>query len=431
MSNGIYDILGKLASLTPKEEPKQEAKPIYESVEARGSMLEGVSAIEAKLQKELVAEKAKNPYAIGMAAAKKQAGITKKHATGLPKDVVVKGHEIAKSIKADESVGTCAECGMNEGECEHTRVEEGDTTDLGGGRRVHKGTYGTEYQGDGDEEEAQANQPKKRGRPAKGTKKVVNKNAPGVRGRPKKASTGFSADAAKSLQDILIGKAPKGKGTKGRVHRLGESVNFKKLMDDTNMTVDEMIASLQNDIKEFKQSGKMSEMLRDFLDIHRHSRSQADEAINPNVPAVFRKQAAAPGEDWMVKQADLDAQRTQHLSSKEGLARRAAELGIDNVYNTQAEESMETDLNELAALAGVARSVQEADAPVAEPKEKPVNAPEPKYGTVKQITSQGDDLNRKKKQFASKPKLGDNPMTPEPTLEAKLQAEYDSIKVTK
>lgn len=43
-----------------------------------------------------------NPYAIGMAAAKKKAGITAKHAENVPKAVIVKGHEIAKKIKANE-----------------------------------------------------------------------------------------------------------------------------------------------------------------------------------------------------------------------------------------------------------------------------------------------------------------------------------------
>ena len=54
--------------------------------------------------KTAITERAKNPYAIGMAAAKKQAGLGKKPAHDLPKKVVKKGHEIAKSIKkTDES----------------------------------------------------------------------------------------------------------------------------------------------------------------------------------------------------------------------------------------------------------------------------------------------------------------------------------------
>lgn len=44
-----------------------------------------------------------NEYAIGMAAAKKAAGYGPGPAKDLPKKVIVKGHEIAKKIKANES----------------------------------------------------------------------------------------------------------------------------------------------------------------------------------------------------------------------------------------------------------------------------------------------------------------------------------------
>lgn len=48
--DNIYNILGKLNSLEPKQETtKVETKPIYESVDARGSVLEGVAKVEAAL----------------------------------------------------------------------------------------------------------------------------------------------------------------------------------------------------------------------------------------------------------------------------------------------------------------------------------------------------------------------------------------------
>jgi hypothetical protein len=57
------------------------------------------------------------------------------------------------------------------------------------------------------------------------------------------------------------------------------------------------------------------------------------------------------------------------------------------------------------------------------------NAPHEKYGTIKQITSQGDDLNRQKKQDPRTANKAANPLTNTAmALEAKLQAEYDSIK---
>ena len=48
------------------------------------------------------AKKVKEPFAVGMAAAKKEAGIKKTPAKDLPKKVVKKGHEIGKSIKKSQ-----------------------------------------------------------------------------------------------------------------------------------------------------------------------------------------------------------------------------------------------------------------------------------------------------------------------------------------
>ena len=60
MSNNIYNILGKLNALAPKEEtPKTvEQKPVYESVEARGSVLEGIAQVESRLARMFAEEKA-------------------------------------------------------------------------------------------------------------------------------------------------------------------------------------------------------------------------------------------------------------------------------------------------------------------------------------------------------------------------------------
>ena len=56
MSNNMYDILGKLNSLTPKQETaKPEAKPLYESVEAKGSIVAGVKSVEQKLREQFEA----------------------------------------------------------------------------------------------------------------------------------------------------------------------------------------------------------------------------------------------------------------------------------------------------------------------------------------------------------------------------------------
>jgi hypothetical protein len=43
-----------------------------------------------------------NPYAIGMSVVKKKMGLGPEHAHGLPKAAIVKAHDIAKKIKANE-----------------------------------------------------------------------------------------------------------------------------------------------------------------------------------------------------------------------------------------------------------------------------------------------------------------------------------------
>ena len=72
-NDNIYSILGKLSALDAKNEPKVDTQPktkIYESVEARGSITDGVSLVQSKLEQKFLTEgKAKNnKYAIGMAA---------------------------------------------------------------------------------------------------------------------------------------------------------------------------------------------------------------------------------------------------------------------------------------------------------------------------------------------------------------------------
>jgi hypothetical protein len=69
-------------------------------------------------------------------------------------------------------------------------------------------------------------------------------------------------------------------------------------------------------------------------------------------------------------------------------------------------------------------TVDEAKVDVKDAPES-VNKPRPKHANIKSIIDSGDDLNKKKQQYADKPKLGDNPMA---TLESQLAAEYESIK---
>ena len=62
--NDLYNILNKLGNLDPKKPTKTApSKPVYESVDAKGSILAGVTSIEKKLAEAYTAEKAITKYA--------------------------------------------------------------------------------------------------------------------------------------------------------------------------------------------------------------------------------------------------------------------------------------------------------------------------------------------------------------------------------
>jgi hypothetical protein len=57
------------------------------------------------------------------------------------------------------------------------------------------------------------------------------------------------------------------------------------------------------------------------------------------------------------------------------------------------------------------------------------NTPDEEYQSVASITRQGNDLNREKRQYADKPKLGDNPMAEGISLEEQFEELYNSVLV--
>lgn len=161
MSN-MYTILESLKRAMPEQQPQEAkpAQPVYESVEARGSIVAGVKDVEQRLREQFEA--------------------------------------------------------MKEGEKVATKTGT-----------IHKGTYGTEYQGDPDDEDAP-----KRGRPAKGTakkEKVVKVKGP--KGRPKKDPAPVYSKSNDPFGRVPD-KAPKGK--KGTV------IKGKATQDTNESQLDEL-----------------------------------------------------------------------------------------------------------------------------------------------------------------------------------------------
>ena len=322
-SSNIYNILNKLNALQPKAaEPKdQVTKPIYESVEARGSIMSGVNRLEKKLSEQFAADKKvldtnpKNAAWDDDALAKHKArlkrqtkdiGMQRKVSgqdTGLPPamedaapvkyGVFRKGGSIGgdntKPVKTfdskEEAMAFAKErrAGLSKGERGYYRmgyvvkaikgVAEGwdDMIKAGKARDAetrsgkkstatgvkHHGKYGTEYQGDADEEDAVAKAadkgPKKRGRPAKGLAKP--KPAAGEkkgRGRPKKAADP-TYSGAKDLQNYVVGNLPKGKQAKGKVYKMDES----RMLDEAGQHLDHILNRFKHEVRNFEETGDL------------------------------------------------------------------------------------------------------------------------------------------------------------------------------
>ncbi len=243
--NNIYSILGKLESLQPKEQPEQQAPSIkeYAEVPARGSILEGVDAIEARLKQKfsesgLQYYTGKKKYGKDGMAALAKAGRegANQEELGRIKDKFIK----------KESAGMCAECGMAEGSCGHTKMEEGkcakcgmtdckcDHAKMEEEKTTHKGGEVTNkdgvtrhtkkdypgYQSDDDEDEDDENKGK-RGRPRKHAKKADTGEKKG-RGRPKKEKAPEYDKRHDPFGRVKSGAEKSGKEIKGEKHTMDE-----------------------------------------------------------------------------------------------------------------------------------------------------------------------------------------------------------------
>ena len=210
------------------------------------------------------------------------------------------------------------------------------------------GKYGTEYDAGEDSE-------KKKPKAKDGEKKG--------RGRPKKEAPAEYTGPKGDIFGRTKGEAPKGKkGTviKGKGNQdtvdesaiksgkaLMENVNFKKMMDECNMTADEMLECLNGDIQAYKATGDMTNRLRDFMHLHNHIK-QVEMESAPKGPE-FAPQMPS-GQDILPQQSTLGKIGSTVKKAFTGPddAELLAQLQQDSQHATVDEE-----LNELAKLAGI------------------------------------------------------------------------------
>jgi hypothetical protein len=311
--NNIYSILGKLESLTPKEQPVEQAPSLkeYANVPAKGSIIAGVKTLEETLNEKYMGFKktvsaiekggsARDPEAVAAAIGREKYGkakFQKAAAAGKklgeqsagdsdiekvldavakiyqtqydggdeiwdadwmqdwahtlmqanPTDqeldfIIANGHMPNRLANVDFPVGddfqfgeskVCAECGMTEGSCEHTKMEEEKTTHKGGEvshkdgvtKHVKKDYPG--YPAD-DLEDDDTDAPKSKGgkgRPRKAQTKNPRKDPNAEkkgRGRPKAEKPAEYSKSHDPFGRVKAGAEKSGKDIKGKKHTMDE-----------------------------------------------------------------------------------------------------------------------------------------------------------------------------------------------------------------
>ena len=217
---------------------------------------------------EAIMERAKNKYAIGMAAAEKMTG----DKPPLKKSTIKKAHEIAKGIKEED---------VSEGKKEQYTIN---------GKIVSKAAWEAENV--------------KAGKCTCDT----NKDSCKVHSDVKESLKGGQKKLDKNKNGKLDGQDFK----MLRKTKVKEGINFAEMMNEKQQKVDEMLEELQQEIAEFKATGNMGDKLRDALDIHSYSKGETligeeDDAIGN---AIRHSQDVQRDKDM----AKSDLYRTQDMA---------------------------------------------------------------------------------------------------------------------
>ena len=352
-------------------------------------------------------------------------------------------------VKSYDEHGDMEECtGCAMGECSVHGMAEGEITRKPGVTTHTKTDFPGYPSDDLEKDDDDRTGPKEiggRGRPRKAQTKNPRKdpNAPKKTvGRPSKEKPAVYAKHADPFGRV-IGAVPTSK-LPSRTHTMesvvqyvAESVNFKRMMEEQHMTLSEMLECMNADMQQFQETGVCSDRLRDMMEVYSHAKRQMEEeatktvppaaparGIPGNVPVPGKMERLGGGRDYYEEDSDmLEAELSE-------LARLAGITDEGNAFSGAVAKAKADGIQpgEKISVGGKEYPVKEADATVDDNEEELANTPHPKYGSIKAITTQGDDLNRQKRQDPHTANKAANPLTNVPTLEAKLAAEYESIK---
>jgi len=394
MSNqhdNIYNILGKLDALTPKQAPVEQtsAKTVNESVEARGSVLAGVARVEARLAQQFAeandwnnlgaefrttkpgtrepthtGEKEYTKTGVRHHASKRYGGersddaettssTGEKRGRGRPKKSQFEGEEPwhgihdpemlqdliadAQSMDYDDFHDTHSSLLNDPREFwdhYHDSMEEGN--EFSGALDAAKDAGKKEFEVDGKRYPVKENGLQRH----IGIKKYTKKGFEELQAAGRE---GADEEEKGRIKDKYLPK-------KG----VAESINFAEMMKEQHQTVDEYLMELQADIAEFKKSGRMTDKLRDSVEMHKFSKKQLTDAAKQ--PAL-NPPAPAPKPPGMMQRAGSAI--AHGAKAVAGAVNKVVGHPSDaEMLDKLKRDTMKEELDELARLAGLSESLK-------------------------------------------------------------------------
>jgi len=402
-SNGMYNVLNIFKKLEPTQEQqvKAEAQSIYESVEAKGSILEGVKGVEQKLREQFEkSKKADKDYdKDGKVETEKDEVIgSRRKAAGLDEGEVEKTasgltHKSADKYGAGDEPFNVRNPGKYARDLDSVNKTQVKNLDASMGITYkNRGTKGVEI--DEEREESPTikgtekkdksvynpvNKPghvKRLDKPTNKYDNVKNEVAPPGKKAEKMvksikagyANDGKLTDKEKGIAYATAWKAHNaGKVEESRKRKIAEGINFAEMMKETDSGIAEMLSEIQTDIDSFKKTGHCSDKLEAFLKIHNHGKRLMGEAV-PKGPSFAPQDAmalakpTAPFEPSRVqgKPSILDRAKDAVGSVASGINKAIGHGSDDELLADLRNKSTfeDAELNELARLAGLTENCE-------------------------------------------------------------------------
>jgi len=396
-SNGMYNVLNIFKKLEPTQEQqvKAEAQSIYESVEAKGSILEGVKGVEEKLNEKYMGFKkvaaaakaggAENPEAVAASIGRKKYGkkvFQKAAASGKKmREGQVDQNNDGKHDFEDVKVARmkAALKGKNKGE---EQVDEMFAFDTKPGKNTGKpdelarrAKLGKNPLAKGSPHASEYKTKGKYGNAydVAGPKGVLpegeREDNPRIPGTDKTAKSRYNPTnkpAPVKKLDKPTDKFDKIKN-ESRTRQIAEGINFAEMMRETDNGIAEMLGEIQSDIDSFKKTGHCSDKLEAFLKIHNHGKRLMGEAV-PKGDSFAPQDAMAlakPTKPFVPSRT----QGTPSILDRAKDAVGSVASGINKVIGHGSDEELladlrnkstfeDAELNELARLAGLTENCE-------------------------------------------------------------------------